>query len=71
MSSIAALYKTNKKKGVVMDGPLWTTERAAKEWGIPKKSIYRLVKLGKLKPILGFKSWRFTGDELEDALERL
>lgn len=49
-----------------------TTEEAAKEWGISKKAIYRLVRLGKLKPFIGLKSWRFYATDFnENVLERL
>ena len=48
-----------------------TTQEAAVEWNIPKKSIYRLVREGKLRPFIGFKSWRFRIHDIEDVLERL
>lgn len=50
---------------------LLTTKEAAKHWNIPKKSIYRMVREGKLRPITGFKSWMFQPDDIFSALERL
>ena len=52
---------------------LLTTEEAAREWNISKKAIYRLVRDGKLRPIIGFKSWMFERQDLfqGQVLERL
>lgn len=50
---------------------LLTTQEAAREWNIPKKAIYRLVREGKLRPFTGFKSWRFTIRDIDGVLERL
>lgn len=50
---------------------LLTTEEAASEWSIPKKAIYRLVREGKLRPIIGLKSWRFKIWDIDGVLERL
>lgn len=50
---------------------LLTTEEAAREWNIPKKAIYRLVREGRLRPFIGFKSWRFRPGDIDDVLERL
>ena len=50
---------------------LLTTEEAALEWNIPKKSIYRLVREGKLRPFTGFRSWRFRIDDIDEVLVRL
>jgi predicted site-specific integrase-resolvase len=52
---------------------LLTTEEAAREWNISKKAIYRLVRDGKLRPIIGFKSWMFEHRDLfqGQVLERL
>jgi excisionase family DNA binding protein len=52
-------------------GKLLTTKEAAEAWGISRWSIYDLVKQGKIRPIVGFKSWRFTGRELQEVLVRL
>lgn len=50
---------------------LLTTKQAASEWNISKKAIYRMVKEGKLRPIIGFKSWMFQSNDILGALERL
>lgn len=50
---------------------LLTTKEAAEQWGIPAKAIYRYVRLGKLKPYTGLKSWRFKGDDFNGVLKRL
>ena len=50
---------------------LLTTKEAAKVWNIPRKAIYRLVTQGKLRPIIGFKSWMFQEGDIDGALERL
>jgi excisionase family DNA binding protein len=57
--------KTEKKS------KLMTTKEAAEIWNIPRKSIYRLVRNGKLRPYTGFKSWMFLEDDLYKNLERL
>lgn len=61
----------NKENGVKMNGKLLTTKEAAESWGISRWTVYDLVKQGKLRPIVGMKSWRFVGDELEGVLQRL
>jgi excisionase family DNA binding protein len=50
---------------------LLTTQEAARKWNIPKKAIYRLVREGKLRPFIGFKSWRFRIGDIDEVLERL
>lgn len=50
---------------------LVTTEEASREWNISKKVIYRLVREGKLRPFIGFKSWRFRLGDIDAVLERL
>jgi hypothetical protein len=44
---------------------LYTTKEVAKLWNISKCSIYKLVPLGKLRPIINIgKGWMWTGEEL-------
>lgn len=52
---------------------LYSTNEAAKLWGITKWTIFDLVKKGTIKPVVGMgKGWKFTGFELrEENLARL
>jgi excisionase family DNA binding protein len=50
---------------------LLTTEEAARDWGISKKAIYRMVREGKIRPFVGLKSWRFDPADFNGVLKRL
>ena len=50
---------------------LLTTEEAAKLWGVSKKSIYSMVRKGRLKPFIGLRSWRFKEGDWEGVLKRM
>lgn len=51
---------------------LLTTAEAAKAWNVSRKSIYRWVREGRIKPLVaGLKGWRFRPGDVESVLERL
>lgn len=64
-------YGKQQKETVTLTGKLLTTKEAAEKWGVSKWTIYDWVKDGKIRPIVGMKSWRFLETDINSALERL
>jgi hypothetical protein len=51
---------------------LYNTAKVSELWGITPTEVRTLIKRGIIKPIIGFKGFRFDGTELKKAnLERL
>jgi hypothetical protein len=51
---------------------LYNTAKVSELWGITPTEVRTLIKRGIIKPIVGFKGFRFDGTELKKAnLERL
>jgi len=50
---------------------LLTTKQAAEKWGLSVWTVRRFVHEGKLRPIIGTRSWLFKPEDIEGALKRL
>ena len=51
---------------------LHNIKEVAQMWNLSVWEVRRLINQGKVRPILGFKAFKFTGDELDvSKLERL
>lgn len=48
-------------------GKLLKTTQAAAYLGVSRWTIYDLVRDGRLRPIVGLKSWRFTVEDLDSV----
>ncbi|WP_035606255.1 helix-turn-helix domain-containing protein [Haloferula sp. BvORR071] len=68
------MTKSKNKNEAAPPGPaprLIDIKEASKLWNLPVTAIRKKVHAGKLRPFVGFKSWRFLETDILGALERL
>jgi hypothetical protein len=66
----------NKNEAIAVlkkDTSFFSTREISKKWGLSRNAIFRLVREGKIRPIIGIgRGFLWTGEEIDGlVLERL